>query len=316
MGDLFKALSSGLGRFVYAWLMPSVVVSGIFYFLYLPVWSKTVADQTLAALNPFLQGAAFLLLSLTLSVVFAYCSRPLYQFLEGYTMPRWMRAAFRKKMLRRYRRLQLLTTRGPLSDRQWAEEQLKAFPEDVNLLMPTRLGNALKAIETYGSARFGLDSQTLWYELFAVANPDLKKDVDETQGSSDFFISAVVHLALLGVVGGIAAAISFTPLRLTVALVAVSLIYPAYRQAVNKVGESRYPLQALVNISRPALAAAFSLRLPGTHQEEVRLWDDLTSMVSHGPDAVGTALLDRYRVGAESSTSADLPRRQIRRRRR
>ncbi len=36
MGDLFKALGSGLARFVYAWLMPSIVTSGIFLLLIVP----------------------------------------------------------------------------------------------------------------------------------------------------------------------------------------------------------------------------------------------------------------------------------------
>jgi len=36
MGDLFKALSSGLARFVYAWLMPSIITTGVFILLALP----------------------------------------------------------------------------------------------------------------------------------------------------------------------------------------------------------------------------------------------------------------------------------------
>lgn len=301
MGDLFKSLSAGLGRFVNAWLIPSIVVCGVISFLLLPLWGAPEPELDV------LQGALFALTSLTLAVVLAYCSRPLYQFLEGYTMPRWLRKRFLKRMRREYLRLQTMSRVGTSTDRAWSREQLKMFPEDPADLMPTRLGNALKAIETYGDRRLGLDSQTLWYEIQSVAHPDLKRDADESQGSADFFISAIANIGILCVasLATTARALSFhlqapqyprIAAALALALISGALVYPAYRQAVNKVAEWRWALQALINTCRPSLAAALSLELPPTFKQERKMWEDVCTMIYYGSDPDTLLSLDRWRV--------------------
>lgn len=317
MGDLFKALSSGLGRFVYAWLMPSVVVTGLIYFLLLPYWplqsGRASAGDSAARVNPVVQGASFLLVALTLSVVFAYCSRALYQFLEGYTMPRWLKRRLQKRMQRKFLQLRALTRSGATAERLIAAEQLKGFPERCGDVMPTRLGNALKAMESYGASRFGLDSQTLWYEMQSVAGADLKRDADETQGATDFFISAVAHLLLLSVAGVATFATSLQVHSLIIALVSTSLVYPAYRQAVKNVSEWRWTIQALVNTTRPALATALSLRLPPTHAEELKMWTTVSTLIHYGPDEQTLRLLDQYRLNAEASSNDDAKTSPLRR---
>ena len=71
------------------------------------------------------------------------------------------------------------------------------YPEASSDVLPTRLGNGHRAFERYGESRYGLDSQSLWYELLAVAPPTSRSEVDETRSPVDFFISAMVHLAML-----------------------------------------------------------------------------------------------------------------------
>lgn len=85
MGDLFKAFSSGLAQFVYAWILPSAIACGVFAAVVLPTLGAPIVD-----LNLFLGSAVYVLSTLTLSVAFAYAARPIYRFLEGYSMPRGM----------------------------------------------------------------------------------------------------------------------------------------------------------------------------------------------------------------------------------
>ncbi len=85
MGDLFKAFSSGIAQFVYAWVLPSAIACGIFTAVILPTLRNAGIDIGL-----ILSGALFLLATLTLSVTFAYAARPIYRFLEGYSMPKWL----------------------------------------------------------------------------------------------------------------------------------------------------------------------------------------------------------------------------------
>lgn len=291
MGDLFKALTSGIARFVYAWLMPSVVTSGVFLLVVLP---NVVGRQVGASLGGV---AAFTLAVLGLSVVFAYASRPLYQFLEGYTMPTWMARPLLRRSQRKFVRLRVAESRGPELSRQRATEDLKGFPERLDLLMPTRLGNALKAMESYGVSRFGLDSQTFWYELQAVADERVRQSTEETRAAVDFFMSSVAHLALLAVVSFALAPLAQSPLAvLGVAAAAAALAPVAYAQAVRNVGEWRWAVQALVNTSRPALAKALALSLPATYEEEHALWTCVSGLVHHGAHGEYLQVLNRRRA--------------------
>ena len=186
-----------------------------------------------------------------------------------------------------------------------------AYPDTLDELLPTRLGNALRAMEGYGRSRYGLDSQTYWYELQAVAGERVRQQTHEARAAVDFFMSSIVHLGLLLVACLVVSPVAQVPLvPLGVALIAAMLIPAAYQQAVRNVGEWRFSIQALVNTSRPALAEALALTLPSTYAEERSMWYNSSALVLHGPTDEYLSALDPYRIGQGvgapvSPTSAD-----------
>lgn len=301
MGDLFQALTSGLARYVYAWLMPSIVAAGVFVVAVLP--------QTAGGANVASWGgvAAFALGVLSLSVVFAYASRPMYQFFEGYTMPRWLAQPLLRRSRRRFARLRAASARGPALSRHLAAEALMGYPERLELVLPTRLGNALKAMEGYGESRFGLDSQTFWYELQAVADDKVRRSTEETRSAVDFFMSSLAHLLTLAAASASASAFAKSSPVVPLAIAGASLLLApaAYAQAVRNVGEWRYSVQALVNTSRPALAQALSLRLPSSHAAERVMWQGFSGLVHHGPRDAYLRVLDPVRVAATNRAGVD-----------
>jgi len=291
MGDLFGALKSGLARFVYAWLMPSIIASGVFVFVVIPQLSSRTTSASLGGAASFAVGV------FGLSVVFAYASRPMYQFLEGHTMPRWVAKPLARRSRRRYARLRATQSRGTAQAAQNATEALKLFPDSAAALMPTRLGNALKAMESYGVDRYGLDSQTFWYELLAVADDKVRQSTEEARAAVDFFMSSVAHLLLLAVACAGSAAFAHDRTPVLAAAVAAALLAPcAYLQAVRNVLEWRYSVQALVNTSRPSLAASLSLTLPGTFGDERRMWESASGLVHHGAHDDYLRVLDARRM--------------------
>src|SRR5690349_17842767 len=139
MGDLFQALSSGLARFVYAWLLPSVLTVAVFILI---VWPQLGID---ANLGGFGATATLVVSALGLSVVFAYGSRPIFQIFEGYKMPTSMKATLLRRQQRRFLRLQALASRAPtVAARNEAAEALRGYPDELEQLLPTRMGNALR----------------------------------------------------------------------------------------------------------------------------------------------------------------------------
>jgi hypothetical protein len=165
--------------------------------------------------------------------------------------------------------------------------------EDV---LPTKLGNALRAMEQYGDATYGLDSQTLWYELQSVASDNLRRDTEDARAGVDFFISAVVYLALLAVAAAAVAALSLQLPPALVAVGALTAIPFAYNQAVQNVGDWRQSVQALVNVGRMPLSHALGLRMPQDFEGEREMWESMVALVHYGPRKAYLRVLDPKRV--------------------
>lgn len=299
MGDLFKSLSSGLAQFVYAWILPSALTFGVFSVLVLAhLEAFAVRD-----INLWIGGALFTLGTVTLSVVFAYAARAIYRVLEGISMPAWPRKRLLKRQHRRYYRLQALARSVHQPTAQEATEQLKAFPEDPGMLMPTRLGNALKAMESYGVSRFGLDSQTFWYELQAAAPDAIRTATRETRASVDFFISSIAHLTLLGCACIAALPLVDNPIVVTLAAaISLSLTPLAYSQASANVLEWHWSIRALVNTSREGLATSLGLALPANSADEWDMWQAVSGLAHYGRGDEYLRVFDAHR--AHSSTGS------------
>ena len=284
MSSFLTALSGNLARFVYAWLMPSATAVAIFAAFVLPYAPGPVALPKDAAT---LEAALlFILVVLILSLLFAYVSLPIYRFLEGYTMPRWLARPLRKRRLREWYRLHQTVERAVRSgapDWQVSLESLARYPESPEQVLPTKLGNALRAMEQYGVTSYGLDSQTFWYELQSVAGDNLRRDTEDARAGVDFFISAVVHLALLAVASAAVAVASLSLPPAIVALGSLLAIPFAYNQAVGNVGDWRAAVQALVNVGRTPLSAALGLRMPATFEGEREMWENMVDLVNYGP---------------------------------
>lgn len=273
--------------------MPSVIAVGVSVLVLLP-------DDTRSRITSVGGAATFIVTVLGLSLISAYAGRPVYQFLEGYTMPRWLARPLRRGSQRRWLRLNLLVKHGNARVRADAIESLKMYPSRLEWIMPTKLGNALRGLETYGYARFGLNSQTFWYELRSAASDKIRESTEEARSAVDFFLSSIIHLILL-LLAGVGAAI-FLPNRsvagLGVAVASAILLPCAYFQAVKNVIEWRYSVQALVNTSRGALAKSLGFELPSTLRAEARLWKELDDYVHFG---------DRETLGRIDSLQHRLP---------
>ena len=189
MTDLFNALRSSFGRFVYAWLVPSVVTTAVFWFLLLPDIG-TIHSAGGEAVSGLGAVAVFSITAFTISVLFAYTALHTYRFLEGYTIPRRIANRLRRRHIREWYRLHYLwdLDLAPHAKRGRLKERMQAYPDDVESVLPTRLGNAMRAMELYGVTRFGLDSQSLWYELQSVA-PGTFDRTKETPGLPSTFSS-------------------------------------------------------------------------------------------------------------------------------
>jgi hypothetical protein len=264
----------------------------------------------IAKADPLDKALMFAFVSLLLSLIFALGARPLYRLLEGYTGPQFLRTILLKRQLRRWYKLTQQLRRTPsrrMIARDLIQEQLSDYPLRREDILPTRLGNAFRALETYGDDKFSLDSQTFWYELHSVAPDRLRQDVEDARAGVDFFISFVGNLVLLA---SLSLAVAMTHPNASawcLALVCASLARVAYNAAVHNMTDFRYTIQALVNVGRPLLIARLGYELPRTIAGERRLWQNWTGYVT-GDQAYLSTLDAMRQVTKETGGSASQKR--------
>lgn len=314
MSDLLKGLTGGWAAF-YAWIFPSALALGAFWLFVFPQMDASVREH-FGALLGTQQGVIFVAGSAALGLTLNALSTPLYRVLEGYYWPRtWSQHYVQKERERKlrlqteYDRLQNEFKNDP-SGCGWILglkfEELARFPLEDSQIAPTRLGNALRAFETYGSARFNLDSQSFWQELCSVVPKYLQDELDRSRGNVDLFVALFYLSALLGLT-------SFTvfvseevgPGVLVAAIAAFGSMFLWYRMAVVSTSYQAVTVRALVNTGRVKLAEALGLQIPTSIDEEREMWRLAGSLVAYGYSGDAQDL-DRYRKQQGSMDSTAL----------
>jgi hypothetical protein len=300
MGDFFKTVTSGLGRYVFAWLLPSAVAVGVLLVLVEPSSSGSspigwaVTRGSSGRLPP---GLVLGFVVMTLAVVSGYMSTALYRLCEGYHLPTFVKRRMFRHHTREWWRIHggrsddsIVTAKSGLNvELRWR------YPERKSDIMPTKLGNALRGAETYGRNRWNLDTLTVWHELIAVTPPALAKELDDARSGLDFFMSAIVHLTIVATVSVLSVAGSTDYVPIVVAMVATLAIWPSYAAAVHRVGEYRSALQAQINLGRAPLAAGLGYELPPDLVRERFMWANLSMFLRDGQVSRGRKA-DRYRI--------------------
>jgi hypothetical protein len=289
---LSEVLKSLWGK-LYAWALPSALTLGVYWLFVYP--ETKVLHGWLDAASDGEKTAIFVGLSGGIAFCLSTFSTHLYRILEGYLLwPRWLQKRRRERQLQRKRELeQALSGIGWM--RGLAIEKLALYPLRDDQVVPTRFGNAIRSFEQYGKTRFNLDSQTLWYELCAVAPKYIQNELNSTRSSVDFFVASFYLSAALGVttfVVGIFEGFSPSVRAVCVSAFFVSLL--CHWLLMRATGEWGFAVQALVNVARIKLAESLGLELPESLDEEKVMWGLVTSFVYFG-NAEDGAKLDRFR---------------------
>jgi hypothetical protein len=175
------------------------------------------------------------------------------------------------------------------------------YPTDRRYVMATKMGNRLRAMETYGKSRYGLDSQILWYDLLASVEKETKDQVQDARQPVDQYVSLLTVTFLLtaaSILSALAAAVDPAGGRTLPALILPILCWPLllffYRRILDTIGEWEAAISALVNVGRMPLAKAYGLAIPASLPQERRMWRALTNYVYYG-NKEWAAELDLYR---------------------
>ena len=177
---------------------------------------------------------------------------------------------------------------------QW--EHYREFPDEDEVL-PTRLGNTLRAAERYANARYGADTIVLWSRLYHVLPESLQRDVADRRATVEFLLVTSLFWGTFGVVDFVALTVTGAPawlacLCLLIGGAGAALAYESCLPAAVEYGEQ---LKAAVELHRLRLLAALGLETPGSYDDEVDAWEAIVAFVRQG-DESGLMKLPRISV--------------------
>lgn len=301
MDFLLKSLEGGAPpRFIWTWIFPSSVLLGVcLVFLYPSLedpGTPFVIAQRIGDAAGGTQVAIFVACALILAVLFSSFEVICIRALEGLYLPKPVRNRLRRRHVRRVNDLRRIVAGEAAGVPQQFDlegrygrhaAELALYPSSDEAVMPTRLGNALRTLATFGHTRYGLDSQRLWFELQAVASVETRKDVEDARSQVDWMVSVMMHSAALALLGG-ATSILTSRTRVVPAIVGLlaAVILPlTYRGAMVSIADWGMTVKALVNISRLALAERLGLTMPSSLEGERLMWNSYLGSIEYDSTA-------------------------------
>ena len=313
MADLLKGLA-GKSAFLIAWTFAAAIAVGASALFLLPTALNLGLAQFLNGWSEPTKGLVLVALVMAVGFTMGATSTPLYRLLEGYSWPRGLRDWASRRQQRRKWCLRTELDHLPqqkLIERALVWERLSRYPPDDDQVTPTSLGNAIRAFETYGLDRFGLDSQSFWNELQALAPKNLQDELDNSRAATDFFVgmvylTAFYGLAALALAGDKLHGNQGYDIPLIAQGAAVLVLGPAltYRLAISSTTYWASTVQAMVNIGRVPLAQTMGLRMPATLEAERQMWTALSRLVFYPFDQDQIDEIDQFRAPPGSQTAS------------
>ena len=140
------------------------------------------------------------------------------------------------------------------------------FPPSLDQVMPTRLGNALRRVESQAGRQYGLDALQVVPHILLIAPASHVDYVNDQRSQLDL----AVRMTLISAAASATALLFLWPYRLwaLVAVIPYALAYLSYRGSVVAAGHYGAAIDNLINLDRFALYEQFHLQLPATGHDE------------------------------------------------
>jgi len=253
--------------------------------------AATVLARRLQDLQPHEVVLALLAVAVLVAILRPF-SVSVVRLLEGYWGGSLLGSAFSDVGLRRQRkRLESLKRSlyddgdTPRAERRsaLAAVKLEAYPREANLL-PTRLGNALRAAEDRAGQRYGLDTITAWPRLYPHLSPSLADALEALRDRLDLTARLAASL-LLATVASTVLLVRYG-WWLLVPLITATLSWMSYRAAVRAAVAYGAQLQVAFDLHRFDMLRGLHIPLPETPETELALNERLSEFFQHGGPSV------------------------------
>lgn len=290
--------------------MGLTAVTGVFsrYFVvgfFLPAYVSLVAlwlsasrKFTPGALESHSQTAQLAILggvAVVLALLLSGLSYPITRWAEGYPIVRLKRwpllrlvpLAALALQRRSYKRLVGIRDNRARPDDERARAYAaadKLFPSDSQQLLPTRLGNAMRAYERHSNGRWGLDGVTIWPRIALLLNDGERELLADAETDLRVFLNAAVGAVGVGICLVIDEAVDSGGGFLPWFVRAIPFVaaYLLYRWAIGAAVRRGLVVRASIDVHRRELYGKLGIRDPISFSDERQINVALGQLLLYG----------------------------------
>lgn len=209
---MLSSLSTLIDRsFVIGFILPTIILTAVISLLFEDVAIVSKMTQAITAVDSF--HAVFLpILALWLfAIILEMLNTPIFRVLEGYHWPLKNDNWKNKNVLdlqtldRKIVKLKNDVQKSPVNSvliQQYIEAVRRRaimYPHDLGYVLPTQLGNVIRAFEQYPHAMYGADGIAIWPLLMNVISEEAKALVSRSRAYVDLLVNLCVMALALGV---------------------------------------------------------------------------------------------------------------------
>jgi hypothetical protein len=283
-----------IGFFLPASLMFAGILGTLNAFGYInkDVWNSGVQKSTFGV-------AVSIVIIWLLSIMLMAINRPVIRLLEGYgghrnpfniLLPNRKREFERniKSTIEKFEQIIKARRSGgiePAPGYDFSSKLFRAatlYPEKVDNVLPTKLGNVMRAYERYAAVVYGMEAIVLWPRILMVIPEEARTRVREGEALFQFALNALIvgiisfvfYTAMMGVSlhNGNSTDLLNALKWLVIPVLSALLGWFGWSQLPGAALERGDQIKAVFDLYRAPLAQALGLTIPPTHEAERNMW--------------------------------------------
>lgn len=321
MTSIFTTISGQFGRaIIIGALLPAAVFVLVVHVFVVPMlpWEWRLITRV-AVLDAQWQVASLVVAATLIAGLLSVMNTSITRFYEGYPwangwLGRWRAAHHRAALLQRRRRVRLARELGrrlrrtrPLDPRRDALDTVRddadrevhaSYPAPRSVL-PTRLGNVIRAFENYSRDQYGISAIPLWPRFVSRIRADHAAAIDDAKTSFDVainlsFLSALTAFAMIAIVVIYPLPLAETRLRVWFLIrlaAAIGLIWAFYELAIDRAGAWGDLVRGVFDLYRWDVLKDLGYETrPGDLESERALWTAISVQMIFGDPPLGPML--------------------------
>jgi hypothetical protein len=161
---------------------------------------------------------------------------------------------------------------------QQLEELLHYYPPNPQRVMPTLLGNILRAAEDHARIRYGLDPIVTWVRLYPSINSTIQNALEKSSTILNFEVRLIAQITFFAIIGVVLELVSGNWLMsILVLIVGWIVMYLAYQAAIQDAKSYGELIRAAFDLHRFDLYHSLHMPLPTQNGNEEREKGDMVT---------------------------------------